>query len=127
MAATAWEISRQTLAKRLAAADIAAKNGKFTTLQICAAIYSDQEAERTGLIRAQRIKTEAENKKTSREWVAVSEVSESLSRAASAIRQIIVLSPLPDHEKNAVLLEIQRIAATDFTKKQVEDDDEPAE
>ena len=74
------------------------------------------KAERTGLTRAQREHWELENKQAAGILINVDDAIGAVHQFTFAIRQKILLSTLSDTEKNALLLELQRIGEMDFNK-----------
>lgn len=118
-------IHRDTLkAKLVRAGEKAGAGDTYSTAQVCNAIYSDLVAEKIGLTRAQRIKEETANRKRSGELVEVEAVIELAQRFCFAARQKILLADMKEEEKQALLLDIGRLAEADYT--QIEPDEKDA-
>lgn len=98
------------------AGQLAGDDERYTTKQICAALFGDLKAEKTGLTRAQREHWELENKQAAGLLVNVDDAIAMVHQFTYAIRQKILMSGLTDKEKNNMLLELQRIGEMDFTK-----------
>ena len=95
---------------------IAGEDERYSTRQICAALFGDLKAEKTGLTRAQREHWELENKQAAGILINVDDAIAMVHQFTFAIRQKILMSGLTDKEKNNLLLELQRIGEMDFTK-----------
>lgn len=93
---------------------IAGEDDRYATRQICAALFGDLKAEKTGLTRAQRERIEQENKENAGELIRVDDAIELCGRFAFAARQRILLSKLSDEDKNSVLMELQRLGDVNF-------------
>lgn len=114
---------RDTLkAKLTQAGETADENGCFSTTQICNAIYGDLISEKIGLTRAQRTKEEMMNRKRAGELIEVEQAIEMGQRVCFAVRQKIMLSSVGEAEKQALLLDIGRLAEVDYS--QIEPDEE---
>ena len=110
-------VHRDTLkAKLTQAGEKADESDCYSTAQICAAIYSDLQAEKIGLTRAQKIKEETANRRRAGELIEVQEAIEVSQRVCFAVRQQILLSSIPDEEKQAILLSIGRLKDLDWTE-----------
>lgn len=116
-ASAEFGVARDTMRTALRqAGQVAADDERFTTKQICAALFGDLKAEKTGLTRAQREHWELENKQAAGILINVDEAIGAVHQFTFAIRQKILLSSLTDQEKNGLLLELQRIGEMDFNK-----------
>ncbi len=91
-------------------------DGCYTTQQICAALFGDLVHEKIGLTRAQRIKEETHNRQRAGELVEVAQVIELAQRFCFAARQKILLSSMPEEDKQALLVDIGRLAEADYTQ-----------
>lgn len=110
-------VHRDTLkAKLTQAGEKADEDDCYSTGQICAAIYSDLVAEKIGLTRAQRIKEETHNRQRAGELVEVAQVIELAQRFCFAARQKILLSSMTEEDKQALLVDIGRLAEADYTQ-----------
>lgn len=107
--------ARETLRGALRQAHIeAGEDQRYSTRQICQALFGDLKAEKTGLTRAQREKIEQENKENAGELIRVDDAIALAGRFAYAARQKILLSKLSEEDKNAVLMELQRLGEINF-------------
>ena len=130
-----WSITRacaefgttyQTLVKRLnERAEQADVNDKYTTRQICSALYGDIQEERLRKTKEEADQLGLENAKKRGLLIPVADAAELNRRVAFAIRQKIVASSLPPDRVNAILLDIQRLAEVDFTKEGAVDEGDP--
>ena len=126
-AAAEFGVARDTMRTALRqAGQTAAEDERYTTKQICAALFGDLKAERTGLTRAQREHWELENKQAAGILINVDDAILAVHQFTFAIRQKILLSGLTEHEKNNLLLELQRIGEMDFNKIGEDDVEEKA-
>lgn len=102
-------------------------NGRFTTRQICAALYGDERAEKQKLL-AEQIKHAAlKNAKQEGSLIALESACFVAQRAAFAVKQRILSLSLPDDEKRGLLAEIAALAETDFSAAESEDDRDATE
>ena len=130
-----WSVSRaciefgstyQTLVKRLnERAEQADSGGRYTTRQICSALYGDIQEERLRKTKEEADQLGLENAKKRGLLIPVADAAELNRRVAFAIRQKIVASSLPPDRVNAILLDIQRLAEVDFTKEGAVDEGDP--
>jgi phage terminase Nu1 subunit (DNA packaging protein) len=95
----------------------AGEDERYSTRQICSALFGDLKAEKTGLTRAQREHWELENKQAAGILINVDDAIGMVHQFTYAIRQKILMSGLTDKGKNNLLLELQRIGEMDFTKQ----------
>lgn len=90
-AATEFGLDSKTLTTRLRAEGIEAdKDGRFSTQQICAAVFGDMYGQRLRLTREQADKLSIENSASRRELVPAGEVLEVIERGLTALRQAIL-------------------------------------
>mgnify|MGYP001548385447 CR=1 FL=1 len=116
-AAAEFGVARDTMRTAFRqSGQLAGDDERYTTKQICAALFGDLKAEKTGLTRAQREHWELENKQAAGILINVDEAIAMVHQFTFAIRQKILMSSLTDKEKNNLLLELQRIGEMDFTK-----------
>jgi hypothetical protein len=111
-AATEFDINPRTLRKRLKQLDIKpGPGGKYTTKQICAAVFGDIDGERLRLVREQADCQAIENAQARRELINVNELVPRVTAFTSAIRERILSNPkLDENEKDKVLLELRGCA-----------------
>jgi hypothetical protein len=89
-----WNIDLKTLKKGLASrGHVIRKGAKFTTLQICAAIYGDLEFERILETRARRLALERDNEEADGLTVKMEEVQQLYSEALLPVRQRFLAMP----------------------------------
>lgn len=106
--------NRETITTRLSQeGEKPDEDGCYTTGQIVKALFNDMRAEKIGLTRAQRLEKEIKNRTTLGELIDVRDVVEWVGRFTYAARQRIILSPIPDAEKNKILDDLQRLAKAD--------------
>lgn len=118
---------RNTVAKSLVAAgEKPDAQGCYTTQQMCAALFGDLVHEKIGLTRAQRIKEETHNRQRAGELVEVAQVIELAQRFCFAARQKILLSAMQEEEKQALLVDIGRLAEADYTQIETDEAQSPA-
>src|SRR5438477_12663170 len=95
-AASEFQLDRKTLTKRIRAGDInPGTDGKFSTEQICAAVFGDYRREQLREIRERANKLELENQVTRMERIPVEDVLQVNNECDLAIRGIILASKLP--------------------------------
>jgi hypothetical protein len=82
-------------------------NKTFSTLQICAAIYSSYELERIEKMRREAEDHKIENLKKSMSLVSKQAVLEFMYDAAAAIRQIVMSSQMDKGEKEELCQELE--------------------
>ena len=127
-AAVEFGLESKTIASRLADAGIQPnKKGRYTTRQICAALYGDERAEKQRLL-AEQIKHAAlKNAKQEGSLIALESACFVAQRAAFAVKQRILSLLLPEDEKRGLLAEITALAETDFSAAESEDDRDATE
>jgi hypothetical protein len=104
-----------TLKRRLAAAEISPVRGGYSIRQLCAAIYSDIDAEKLGLVREQRLKLERERAVDSGELIAKSELEPALGRAVDSIKQHIrSASNLENEDRDKICTATAQLLAVAF-------------
>ncbi len=95
----------RTIGKRLAAAELTGDT--FNTGQIMAAMNGDMDAEKLGLIRAQRIHQEMDNQISIGQLVNAAELAQHIGKFLSAARQRILSNlKLDEDEKDKILREL---------------------
>lgn len=132
----AWTIDRasrefgpnpRTIQGRLTRAGIAPdENGRYTTKQICAAVFGDTDGEKLRKLKEEADSVALDNARIRGELISVEDAVLLNRRVAFAIRQKILALPLPVEKRNDLLHEIQRLADVDFTKAADNDELESA-
>lgn len=118
-ACTEFGINPRTLRARLTQGGHAPdENGKWTTRQICAAVFGDIAGEKLRKVKQEADKLEMENRQTSGELIEVPAVIEVGQRFTFAVRQVIVNSKLSTEDKQAILNELSAIGDADWTKRE---------
>lgn len=110
-------IGRDTLSKRLhTLGEQPGDDGRYSTRQICSAVFGDTAAEKARLAREQADRVAMDNAERRRELIAVADAQRIAGRYVFAARQRILALALSDEEKNAILAELRRLAEEDFTR-----------
>ena len=116
-AALEFVVDRASLASKLRQAEIApGKDGKFSTAQICTAIYSDLKLSRTRMVEAQAAREEVRLARERCEVVDVTAARQYFSNVFFAIRRIILTSALPKESQDAIIKELAEIKESDLTE-----------
>ena len=104
-AAAEFDINPRTLSKRIKVSSIeAGKDRKFSTAQICAAVFGDIDGERLRLTRAQADEKELGNAEARRELVKFSELLEIAHRALSAMTSTVMgMTHLSVEDREAII------------------------
>ena len=103
-AATEFQINPRTLRKRLKALSLEPKRGKYSTKQICAAVFGDMDGERLRLVREQADCQAIENAQARGELIHVDNLIPKLTQFTSAARQRILSNlKLDESEKDKIL------------------------
>lgn len=123
-AATEFGCAIETLKRGLKqhALGPAEEDGKFSTAQICTALFGDLNGEKVRLTRAQADKAETENRIAAGELIDVSAALELAQRFCFAARQVVMMSALTEAEKNRILKEFGRLGEMDFNQIEVKDE-----
>lgn len=115
LAAREFGINPRTLSARLVQnSDQPDKDGTFSTPQICRAVFSDYEQERTRLTKAQADQAELNLAVSRREVVPVDIAFQTVSNALFAVRRVIETSELSNERKDEIYNELQALKASDF-------------
>lgn len=110
LAASEFQIDRRTLAKRIRGADIRpGTDGKFSTEQICAAVFGDYRREQLREMKERADKLELENQCTRRERIPLQIVSDTEDQVFKAIAGIIKASGLPVDAVNEIFAQFRDI------------------
>ncbi|MEW6306759.1 MAG: hypothetical protein AB1705_25105 [Verrucomicrobiota bacterium] len=114
-AATEFEIDRRTLAKQIAGAGIAAgPDGKFSTREICQAIYDDERRERLREIKERADKLEMENAERRGELIDAEVIYKHFEGIYVAFRARVLASSLSNEEKDEILTDLAKLKARDI-------------
>lgn len=106
-----FDSTEQTVAKRWKLRDIPpAKDGTWTTKEVCKIIFGDKEGERLRLTTEQADKLSLENAQKRRELVPVDTVLIAGQRFIAAAKPRILASSMSDQEKDLVLQDISNLA-----------------
>jgi hypothetical protein len=109
-AASEFQIDRRTLTKRINGADIRpGKDGRFSTEQICSAVFGDYRREQLREMRARADKLEIENQCIRKERVPICDVIAVNNEVDMAIVGIIKTSKLPIGAVNEILDQIRMV------------------
>lgn len=112
-----FPLGRETLSKRLhLLGEQPGEDGKFSTRQICAAVFGDTSLEKARLAREQADRVALDNAERRKELIPVADAQRIAGRYVFAARQRILALTLDDAEKNAILAELRRLAEEDFSK-----------
>jgi phage terminase Nu1 subunit (DNA packaging protein) len=108
IAASEFNINPRTLTNRLRQLDINPdKDGAFSTLQICSAVFGDYESERLRLTKEQADKLALENQQSRKELINVNDLADNLTKFISAARQRVLSNlKLDEDEKDKILSEL---------------------
>jgi hypothetical protein len=110
LAASEFQIDRRTLAKRIRAGDIRpGTDGKFSTEQVCAAVFGDYRREQLREMRERADKLELENQVTRRERIPLDVVMAVNTEVEQAIAGIIKASKLPIAAVNEIFDQLRDI------------------
>ena len=119
-----YAIDQKTLAGRLRKnGEIPGDDKKYSTAQICGAVFGDLEAEKTRLTRSQADMAEVELAEKRGEVVQVQSAFLTVSNMLFAVRRVITMSGLSPEAQDAIFKELQGLKVEDFvteTKKENE-------
>ncbi len=120
VASSEFDINPRTLSKRMKQGGIepAFEDRRFSTHQICAAVFGDMDGERLRLVKAQADQAELDLAKARSVVVEADQVLRVFEDIAVAIRQVIKNSGLSDVEKQECLRQIRELNVEDFTREQ---------
>jgi nucleotide-binding universal stress UspA family protein len=119
-----FPISRDTLSKRLLQlGEQPGTDDKFSTKQVCAAVFGDREREQSRLAKEQADRIALDNAERRRTLIPVDDAVTLAGRFVFVVRQHIATLDITTDEKNAILADLQRLASVDFTKPPDEEED----
>jgi hypothetical protein len=123
-AASEFGLDRKTLSNRAKGSGIlAGDDGKFSTRDICRAVFTDGEAARASLAISQKENFDLRNKKLAGELVDPKQCQELWDAAIIALRQKIADSKLSDLEKREILKDLKTIPIEEYKSKPSTTDD----
>lgn len=109
-AASEFQIDRKTLTKRIRAGDIEpGEDGKFSTEQICAAVFGDYRSEQLRELRGRADKVELENECTRKERIPMDIVRDVNDSVEQEIAAIIKTSGLSTADCNRIYEQLRDI------------------
>ena len=110
-AASEFGINPRTLTKNLRQASIeVGKDGKFSTAQICAAVFGDRESEELRKVREEADKVAIHNAKERGALVEAEAVFRTFHGVFISMRQTILGSELSDREKDELLNNLRALS-----------------
>jgi hypothetical protein len=108
LAAREFGLGEDTLRRKVAQALLLpGDDGRWSTRQICAAVFDDLDAEKVRLTRAQADKAELDLEERRKQLVSCDGVAKFCTGVATAIRQKLIVSSLPVDELDALLRELE--------------------
>jgi hypothetical protein len=114
-AASEFGIDRKTLSNRAKVGGIlAGEDSKFSTRDICRAVFTDGEAARASLAISQKENFDLRNRKLSGELVDPKQCQALWDAAVIALRQKIADSKLSDADKREILKDLQAISIEEY-------------
>src|SRR5438477_9794256 len=103
-AASEFQLDRKTLTKRIRSGDIRpGTDGKFSTEQICSAVFGDYRREQLREMRGRADKLEIETQTMRKERIPIDDVTAVNDEVDQAIRGIIMVSGVPIPAVNEIL------------------------
>ena len=127
-AASEFDLHAATLAKRIKTAGIEpSKDGKWSTVQICAAVFGDMDSEKLRETRHKANLLEIEEKEKRRMVVSIDDVGRTWDAVVIALRQAIWNFDAPEETRRQWLGELRDLKPDDyFAKADASADDEAA-
>jgi len=112
-------INRGTLSKRIASAGVLpGADGKYSTVDICSAVFGDIEGEKLRLIREQADTQAIKNATARRELLPKDDVTAHLSAVLVAIRSAILASGQTKEEKADLINNLRRLGESISVKNE---------
>ncbi len=116
-AGTEFNINPRTLRQRLTAQAIqAGEDGRFSTSQICAAVFGDIQGERLRKTREEADNLALKNDELRGELVQVALVKQMVSEIILANKQTILASQLEQEGKNEILANLEALGGIEWDK-----------
>ncbi len=127
-AASEFDIHAATLAKRIKTAGIEpGTDGKWSTVQICAAVFGDMDSEKLRETRHKANLLELEEKEKRRQLVPIDDVGRVWDSVVIALRQAVWNFDAPEETRRQWLGELRDLKPDDyFAKADATEDDEAA-
>lgn len=123
-ASTEFGIHANTLAMRLKRGGILpGEDGKYSTKQICVAMFGDIEAETLRKLTEDADKVALQNEKTRGSLVEIESVYRHFEHIFVSLRARILASGLMPEEKDEILNDLRKLKARDFTDSDGGSDD----
>jgi|GEM_PF-3373810 len=124
-ASVEFDLHKATLSKRLKTAGIEpGEDGKFSTKQICAAVFGDMDGEKLRVERHRANLLEIEEKEKRNELVSVAAVDRVWRSYLIATRQHVRNhQKIPEDLKSEILLELREIPAQEYFKETIGKED----
>lgn len=111
-----FAIDTKTLVSRLRRlGTLAGEDGKYSTAQVCAAVFGDLRQAQTRLAAAQADAAEVELAKVRGEVVPVADAVRVVQNMFQAVRRIILTSELTHEKQDACIRELEGLKEKDFT------------
>lgn len=118
-AAGEFNVTHQTLNKRLLVKGLKpGEDGKYSTQEICGAVFGDKEGERIRLLKEQADKIELENAQTRREQAPMIQVEKVWVGWALAIRDAVRDQEIPHEMKQAILTAVRDVDPEEYFKEE---------
>ena len=127
-AASEFDLHAATLAKRIKTAGIEpSTDGKWSTVQICAAVFGDMDSEKLRETRHKANLLELEEKEKRRQLVPIDDVGRTWDAVVIALRQAVWNFDAPEEVRRQWLGELRDLKPDDyFAKADASADDEAA-
>ena len=108
-ASSEFGIHPATLAKRIKTQGVEKGNdGRFSTKQICSAVFGDIDSEKLRLVREQADKFALDNAERRGDLIDLPKLSDAVNRQLNAIKAHLYASSLEEEDKDKLLADIQR-------------------
>jgi len=121
-AAANFLVSAKTLARRLRASGTEpGRDGKYWTAQIAAAIYDEGFRQRLKKVEEETALLQLKREPLESELIPTRMVPALVSAIASAIREKILASPLPEEERREILAELTSLQGSNWEDKAAAD------
>jgi hypothetical protein len=110
LAASEFGLGEDTLKRKVAQALLfPGEDGRWSTRQICAAVFDDLDAEKVRLTRAQADKAELDLDERRKQLVSAAGVVKFCAGVLGAVRQKVVMSSLTAEEQDEILRELETL------------------
>lgn len=126
-AASEFDIHAATLAKRIKVASIEpGPDGKWSTAQVCAAVFGDMDSEKLREVRHKANLLELEEKEKRRQLVPIEDVGRAWDSFVIALRQAIWNFDAQEADRRRWLAELRDLKPEDYLRKEEAEPDEDA-